>query len=252
MENLTKKHEEIINLIRSHSPFDKDETLRIINKFFKSIPPPVKILTENHQFHIKKVLEIGCSYGQTFLYWAEDSEGIDIQPQMIKFLQSLGKKIHNLNAEEEFSNFSSESFDAVYSSNLIEHLLSPHLFLAKIHSLLKPSGLLALEYPLVPPLPFRWIWKTLNKAGWLAAEHINFFTLETSRLMLERAGFKVIKCYGFLKLNSYPFKPILSKLGLWCGEHTLCVCQKVNNFKYNPKRLAVFDPDWAPELKYFR
>lgn len=248
MIKLSRKHSEIRKRIKEHSPFNQEETSQILKTFFNLVPNSVNILVQNYQFDKKKVLDIGCSYGQTLLYWGEDSGGIEIQDKMVRFLESLGKVVYRLNVEEGFSNLKKENYDAIYVNNLIEHLVSPHLFLARLHSLLKPGGILAIGYPVVPPFLFKNLWKLLGYRSWLAVTHINFFTSETAKLTLERAGFKTINYYfpGLYRI------PILSKLCSSIGIHCLSVCQKIDGFKYNPKRLPEFDPFWAPDLKHFR
>jgi SAM-dependent methyltransferase len=248
MTELSKKHSEIRKLIKERSPFDEKETNRILDYFFSTIPTNVRILIHDYQFNKNKVLDIGCSYGMSLLYWREDSEGIEIQDHMVQFVRSLGRIVHKLNVEEGFSGLRKENYDAIYSNNLIEHLVAPHLFLVRLHSLLKPGGILAIGYPLVPPFPFRNLWKLIGYRGWLAVEHVNFFTAETSKLILERAGFRVIHQYfpRFYRIS------VLNKIGVLIGIQCLSVCQRIDEFKYNPKRLPKFDPSWCSDLKHFR
>lgn len=249
MSDLTQQHSTIKKLIKDRSPFDKKETSRILDKYFGSIPADVKILVRNHQFDRKKILDIGCSYGQSLLYWGKKSEGIEIQGQEIKFLKSLNRIVHGLNVEDGFLGLKKNNYDAIYSNNLIEHLVAPHLFLVRLHSLLKSGGVLAICHPVVPPFPFRNLWKLLGYHGWTAVEHINFFTPQTIKLTLERAGFKIKNQYspGINRI-----RPALSKICAPLGNRLLSVCQAVDKFKYNPKRLAEFDPSWGGDLKYFR
>ena len=249
MSKLTKKYSEIKRLIKEGSPFNEKETNRILNKFFSSIPANVKILVQKYQFDRKKVLDIGCSYGQSLLYWGEKSEGVEIQDYMIQFIKPLNRTVHKLNVEEGFSTLKKENYDAIYSNNLIEHLISPHLFLVRLHSLLKPKGVLAIGHPIMPPFPFRSLWKLLGYRGWLAIEHINFFTPKTAKLMLERTGFKVKEQYfpGISRVH-----PILGKVCVPIGVHVLSVCQRIDDFKYPSKRLAEFDPSWGSDLKHLR
>lgn len=239
----------IRELIKERSPFDEEETNRILNKFFYAVPRSVKILVQNHQFDRKKVLDIGCSYGLTLLYWREDSEGVEIQHHMVEFVKALGRKVHVLNVDEGFSDLRTESYDAIYTNNLIEHLVSPHLFLVRLHSLLKPGGILAMGHPIVPPYFFRDIWKLFGYSGWLSVEHTNFFTPQTAKLTLERAGFKVKHQYS---PEVGRIHPALSKRCVSIGFGLLSVCQRIDKFKYNPKRLLEFDPSWASDLEHFR
>jgi SAM-dependent methyltransferase len=252
MIKLSEKHSEIKKLIKERSPFNEDETNQILNDWFNSIPTLVKIVVENYQFNKKKVLDIGCAYGNSLLYWREDSEGIEIEDHMIKFLKALGRTTYKINVEDGFSELKKESYDAIYSAALIEHLVSPHLFLLRLNLLLKPGGILAIAYPLVPPSIFHNFWKTIiGYKGWAASTHINFFTARDSKLTIERAGFKVIRQHvpAFYRI------PLLKKIDnifLPIGVSCLSVCQKIDNFKFPKKRDSQFDPLWAPDLKNFR
>lgn len=249
MSGLTEKHSEIKELIKKHSPFDKKETDRILNKFFNSIPANVELLIKKYQFDKKKVLDIGCSYGQTLFYWSKDSEGVEIDSRKRQLPRALGYTVHELDVEEGFPNLKEESYDVIYTNNLIEHLECPHLFLIRLYSLLKPEGILVIGHPTVPPLPFRSLWKLLGYRGWLAKEHINFFTPQTAKLTLERAGFE-IKNQHFAGVER--IHPILSKIFIPIGVRLLSICQKIESFKYPSKRLSEFDPSCASEHKYFR
>ncbi len=248
MSELKKKHSEIKELIRKYSPFDELETARILNKFFATIPSDVKILVQKYHFDKKVVLDAGCYCGQSLLYWGPNSEGIEIRDHAVRFLKSLNKTIHQLNIEDEFLDPEVKKFDVVYSNNLIEHLVSPHLFLARAYSILKPGGILAIGHPVIPPLIFRKLWRLFGYPGWLGEEHITFFTPKTAKFTLERAGFKVKEqyCPKIGQIN-----PTLGKMCAPIGSRVLSVCQKIENFKYAQKRLPEFDPSWALDLKYF-
>jgi SAM-dependent methyltransferase len=246
---LSEKHSKIRKFVKEHSPYDKEETNRILNKFFRSVPATVRILVGDYRFDSKKVLDIGCSYGQNLLYWREDSEGVEIQEHVARLVRSLGRIVHTLNVEDGFAGLKTENYDAVHTTNLIEHLLSPHLFLMRVHRLLKPGGILAVGCPVVPPFPFRGLWKMFGYRGWLAVEHISFFTSRTLRLTLERAGFRLVHQYfpGFYRISA--------DLSVWStsiGVQCLSVCEKVDGFKYNSKRLPGYDPLWASDVKQFR
>ena len=246
--NLVDKHRQIISLIRERSPYDERETERIINKFFARPQRIVRLLVGKHNFDDKKTLDIGSSYGQTLLHWGKDSEGFDVSDRFVQFMQSLGKEVHRGNVEDGFPMLQPESYDAIFTNNLLEHLVSPHLFLVRLFSLLKPGGVLAIGHPVVPPQPFRFLRKAIGFQGWLAAEHINFFTPQTARLFLQRSGFQIEKQY----FSAFASVASLSRLTVPFGVHCLSVCRKIDNYKYSSKRAAEFDPEWANDLSFLR
>lgn len=241
--------DDIIRLIKDRSPFDADETRRIIRKFFARPNSHCGLLIKEEAFSEKKVLDIGCSYGQTLLHWGTGSEAIEVNQRMAEFVEALGRKVHRINVEDGMRELEDSSFDAAYANNLLEHLLSPHLFLLDLHRILKPHGILAVGHPVVPAWPFDKILALLGFKGWLTSTHIAFFSPRTARLTLERAGFLVKRQY---------FSPLL-RLSAWAGRikapfatHCLSVCRRIDGFKYPEKRSEIFDPSWASRLKHFR
>lgn len=82
-------------------------------------------------------------------------------------------------------------FDVITMFDVLEHVFSPGTFLAEARTLLAPQGLLVIETP--------------NMAGWLPRlmgsrhpwvrppEHLTYFTPGSLRLLLERAGFRVLR-----------------------------------------------------------
>ena len=246
--NLTDRHRRIVSHIRECSPYGKAETERIIRKFFAHPQRIVRLLVNKHDFDRKKVLDIGSSYGQTLLHWGEHSEGFDVSDQFITFLQSLGKQVHKGNAEDGFPSVLHGNYDAIFTNNLLEHLVSPHLFLVRLFSLLRKNGVLAIGHPCVPPQPARLLWRMMGMQGWLASEHINFFTPQTARLFLERAGFTVEQQY----FSAFASVPILARAAVPFGIHCLSICRKVDTYAYPPKRTSAFDPQWANDLSFLR
>lgn len=143
---------------------------------------------------------------------------------------------------------SEQQYDAIYTNNLIEHLIAPHLFLAKLWHLLKPGGLLAIGHPVVPPKIVHPIWKTIaGSDGFLASEHINFYTPETIKHTLCRSGFEVMSQVGVVLADGrFALAPSLS-------PSCLSICRKKEDFRYPKKRLQDFDPEFArPILQEWR
>lgn len=245
MKQILEKSFTIRELIKENSPFYEKETRRILKRFFSKVPNSVRILIERYDFDERKVLDIGCMYGQTLLYWGEQSEGVDIYEPAVKFVRSLGRRAGVFNVEDGFDELKGRQYEAIYCNNLIEHLVAPHLFLVRLHAILKPQGVLAIGVP-VAPIFFSCLWKTCGIKGWLAKEHINFFTSKTMKLTLERAGFEVL---GQWSPGLYKFSHYLSKISVGLMPHCLFVCRKIENFRYATKRSSSFNPSWATDLK---
>lgn len=147
-------------------------------------------------FHLneKKVLDIGCSYGEFLAHFGEGSVGVSIEKKEVEYGARHGLDIRYGNIEsEEF--VLEEQFDVIFANNIFEHLYSPHYFLCVIKKYLKPQGILILGVPCVPKVVS--LLPISKFHGALATGHINFFTKDTLRFTAERAGWKVDGVRGF-------------------------------------------------------
>lgn len=233
-----------LGLIRKHSPFSLQKTEELITSHFLSVSPQVQICLKNHNFGHLKVLDIASGFGNSLMYWGKNSEGIEIKPELIKFLSFTEKKIHQLNVEDDLGKLKGD-YDAVFNMNFLEHLVAPHLFLMRVHQLLKKDGLLAISVPVVPSSLINLFWKTYTGyEAWSSGEHINFYNPRTLALTLSRAGFKIVKQYNPAFRLSH-FSP------LFLASDCLTICQKISQFKYPGKRQIIFEPHWAADLKKF-
>ncbi len=228
MEDLHERLAKTVARIRAQSSFSVEETERIIRKYFTKIPKISRFLVPAYQLDQKRVLEIGGSYGHTLFFWGPNSAAIEASTKCVEFMRALGVKVYELNVEDDTEAID-EPFDVIFTNNLFEHLISPHLFLARIHSILRPDGLLVVGHPLVPHGSTAWLWKLIGYRGWLADEHVNFFTPETARLTLERGGYEVLDQWC-------PVIPLrwrwLHRLLLPFTVQVVSVCRRIEDYKY--------------------
>jgi len=82
------------------------------------------------------------------------------------------------------------SFDVVTLWDVLEHTPDPKAVLSECHRVLRPDGLLVVNYPDIHSLVARLMGR---KWVFLLSVHLYYFTLETIRHMLEQTGFRVIK-----------------------------------------------------------
>jgi hypothetical protein len=114
--------------------------------------------------------------------------------------------------------------------------------------LLHEDGLLIIAHPLVPNGVFAWFWKLLRKQGWLAGEHVNFFTPQTARLTYERSGFQILQSY---------FPGLNGRFTAWnwlfgqAAIQMITVCRKIEGYRYDSTRWSLFEPAWANDLRGF-
>jgi SAM-dependent methyltransferase len=126
------------------------------------------------------------------------SDGIEIEEFEVKFAQSIGLTVHQRDVLYD-SLEDLPKVDAVWNSAVLEHVESPHIFLRKLHSLLKPDGLLAIYVPTIPPFQFLEHLPRLGHyfTGYLYGDHINAFTPQTLKFFCERAGFETLEVSSF-------------------------------------------------------
>ncbi len=80
------------------------------------------------------------------------------------------------------------SFDVVTLWDVIEHTLNPHEMLDRCRRLLKPGGVLVVNYPDIGS----WIARALGRRWlFLTSVHLYYFDRDTIRRMLESSGFRV-------------------------------------------------------------
>jgi SAM-dependent methyltransferase len=235
---------EVARLVRARSPLPPVETERLLRDFF--VPArAVRFVCERHELDRKAVLDIGCSHGQHLVQFGPGSAGIDAIERNVEFCRALGFEVALANVEDGLPDFG-RRFDAIFSSNLLEHLVAPHLFLLRLHTLLEPGGKLFIHVPTMPPLPIvdRLLKRAIGHNGYLASEHINAFTPRTLAFTIERAGYTVedvvfvgARGRGLLGLG----EPIFRELGITATA----VARPNPGFQYPEKRVAAFAPTFA-------
>ena len=105
----------------------------------------------NHQ---ARLLEVGSGSGVSLarmqaLGWEVD--GVEVDPAAVKAAAERGVKVHLGDVAKQA--FPEKSFDAIYSSHVIEHLHDPAAVLKECYRILKPGG------KLVPrDRSGRWLW----------------------------------------------------------------------------------------------
>ena len=178
-----ESEKELGEFILARGCFDKAENRRIYEKFFRMALRHIERVQYSFDFEGKKVLVVGCSYGQHLIHFAKGSMGVEIQPRLIEFARSLGLEVLSANIEEHIP-VDNSSFDAIHCHDVLEHMVAPHKLLREFHRLLIADGKLVISMNNMDAIGYY---------GWKGAEHLYAFNKKSMEFLLERAGFRVLK-----------------------------------------------------------
>jgi SAM-dependent methyltransferase len=208
---------ELKRFVLERGCYDDAENLRIYEKWFSSSPRYLfRAVDSKYGLTTRTLCDLGCSYGMNLVHCTEDSYGVELEPRQVDFAKSLGLRVHQLDfVDDDVSAL--PKVDAVWTCAVMEHVDAPHVFLRKIHQILKPGGLVAVYVPTVPAI------RSLRHLPWLgryfmghtASDHINFYTPATLRLECEAAGFWTVEQTplfpGLLRLFNHvpPFSSLI-------------------------------------------
>lgn len=190
--------------------------------------PPRRVAFALRRFALdrKRVLDVGCGDGLHLVHFGPGSMGLELQADSIHLARSRDLDVRSWDFTAGFPEDLVAGFDAVWCSNLIEHVLSAHSFLLQVRMVLRPQGLVLAVVPMTRRLAFG-PWK-----GFLAADHVGFYTPTTIRLTAERAGYEVV----FLGSASFPGIPDVIAAGLRCvAPNVLMVARAIEGFDYPEK-----------------
>lgn len=185
--------------VLTHGCYSPEENQRIYNRWFAHAPRyRFRAVNAKYRLTDRVLCDVGCAYGSNLVFCAPGSYGIEVAAYAAAFARSLGLSVYERNAlTDDLSDL--PKVEAVWCSAVLEHVESPHVFLRKLHRLLKPDGLVAVYVPTIPLAPAM---KRLPRiggrfSGYLAGDHINAFVPATLRFFCERAGFETLEVSPF-------------------------------------------------------
>lgn len=136
----------------------------------------------------KKVIDVGCGDGGYMLCMQEfgiDAYGVEPSLPFMQGAVEKGLKVTNAMVGLSFPEFTDVKYDGFVTRQVLEHIDNLHDFLQGIRRLLKTDGVGLIEVPSLS--------KAIedNRFYDFFADHLNYFSPRTLRLVLEMNGFIV-------------------------------------------------------------
>lgn len=139
----------------------------------------------------RRLLEIGCSYGNMLAQFAAagwDVEGIEVDARAVTYARDAFGLVVHQGMLDDARRALRPPYDLIAMYHVIEHVWSVERLADSVASLLAPSGLLVLKTPNAESVASRvlqgwWEWSA-------APEHVHLFTSQSLRRVLLRAGFE--------------------------------------------------------------
>jgi SAM-dependent methyltransferase len=197
-----------------------------IQTFHKTLQATLKRLHMSGEG--KRVLDVGCA-GGAFLVAAQKCgfEAVGVEPA--RWMAAFGRKTYGVDIRSGIlapGMFPEKSFDMITLWDVVEHLPQPKETLDLIHSLLKPGGILLVNYPDIGS----WAARMLGQRWpfWLSV-HLLYYTRPTIAEQLRQSGFSVswyAPCFqtlpfGYVVQRAVPYlrplailPPVIKGIGL--------------------------------------
>jgi 2-polyprenyl-3-methyl-5-hydroxy-6-metoxy-1,4-benzoquinol methylase len=145
-----------------------------------------------------RVLDVGCA-GGAFPKAADDLGFSVVGVEPSAWMCEFGKKEYGLDLRPgiiQDQKFDDKTFDIVTLWDVIEHIVDPVDALQHIRRVLKDSGYLVVNYPDYDSIACKMMGK---RWPFFLSVHLYYFTPQTVRQILEKAGFEVIDLWPFFQ-----------------------------------------------------
>ena len=139
-----------------------------------------------------RVLDVGCGYGHA-LPEPLIPFGVEISKDMAKSadetLRQRGGYCIHAAAVEGTAEFDDGFFDGVLMRSFLEHETNPLQLLQQVHRVLSPTGVAYVRVPNFGSVNRKVIGR--NWCGFRYPDHVNYFTPQSLRTMVEKAGLQM-------------------------------------------------------------
>lgn len=158
-----------------------------------------------------QALDIGSGFG----FYTQALRKLGYRTVSINPGEYENEVFKNLNGDEPlavmFENYQpSGQFGIVMMSQVLEHLLEPDHAISKVAGLLASGGVLACAVPNYNSFLVKLLGTNDNACLWVP-EHVNFFSENGLKALVERNGFRVVKMEQITRI---PFNAVSKRLRL--------------------------------------
>ena len=152
------------------------------------------------------VLQVGCSDGYTLSRFRDAGAHYVLGVDPSQLNNRVAKDVYNVDSVcIEFERFEPEQrFDLAVLTHILEHLYEPRRSLGKCNQLLNSGGWMLAEVPLLEKEQY-------FSTGYLAFEHVNYFTEKLFVQMVESCGFEVHIVNKVFKAYRYPVVTVIAQ-----------------------------------------
>lgn len=139
----------------------------------------------------QRLIDIGCGQGDALRFFKSkgyQAFGIESDKMNVKKINSLLGKGSCIQGDAEnipLNHTFKKRFDVIYLCHVLEHFVSPLEFLRKARGSLSKDGVIFIEVPNCEN-------KKMMKISLGMESHIYHFTHKSLRMLLEKAGYKII------------------------------------------------------------
>ncbi|MFC2122055.1 class I SAM-dependent methyltransferase, partial [Bacteroidota bacterium] len=185
-------------------------------------------------FNGRKVLDLGCSYGQFLVNFDSGSLGVDLQDRHLEFAVSLDLQVVKFNVEEGVK--LGDKYDVVFCRQLLDHLVSPHKLLVESHRILEGEGFLIVAIDNIDYL----------LGGAISEHHLYGFNLKVLRMLVERSGFNIIKAFTLTSNKPRLLEKLINSSSLLLSRSMdlYVIAKRDAAYRYPERRLPWFSPSW--------
>jgi len=148
------------------------------------------------------VLDLGCAKGAYLRQLAPGSVGVDVSRPNLEHCRRLGMHVMAADLNGELP-IPQHSFPAILCSHVLEHVDAPINLLRQCWRILPPGGLLVLGLPIETSLVN---WVRGQRYFYHHPGHLYSFSLENIDILLQKAGFEILRFY---------FEPRIVRAPLW-------------------------------------